>query len=293
MLNSKNSNKIAISGVTGFIGRKLKSFLQHNGFEVVSLTRRVLGYSPDKLANELEGCESIINLAGASIGKRWTDNYKKEILDSRIELTQKIVAAMRLMECKPGLFISASAVGIYDSFEVHDEFSTNYSNDFLSKVCQKWEREAYSAQSIEGVRLCIVRLGVVLGSEGGAFTELVKPFKLGLGAVLGDGHQVFPFIHIKDVLSGMWYLLKREASGGIYNFVAPQMISNKELCDAIAIKTKKSVKLKVSEWLLKKLVGEGAVMLLSGQKVIPDRMLKDDFHFAYPNIESVLDDLLK
>lgn len=293
MLNTKNSNRIAISGVTGFIGRKLKSFLQHNGYEVVSLTRQILGYSADKLASELEGCETIINLAGASIGKRWTDTYKKEILDSRIEVTRKLVEAMRLMDFKPGLFISASAVGIYDSFEVHDEFSTNYSNDFLSKVCQKWEGQAYGAQSIDGVRLCIVRLGVVLGADGGAFTELVKPFRFGLGAVLGDGHQVFPFIHIKDVLSGMWYLLKREASGGIYNFVAPHMISNKELCDALAVKTKKPVKLKVSDWLLRKLVGEGAVMLLSGQKVLPNRMLKDDFHFAFPSIESVLDDLIK
>jgi len=293
MVNRENSNRIAISGVTGFIGRKLKSFLEHNGYEVVSLTRKVLGYSVDKLANELEECEIIINLAGASIGKRWTDNYKKEILNSRIEITQKIVSAMHLMPVKPGLFISASAVGIYDSFEVHDEFSTNYSNDFLSEVCQKWESEAYGVQSIAGVRLCIVRLGVVLGAEGGAFTELVKPFRFGLGAVLGDGHQVFPFIHIKDVLSGMWYLLKREASGGIYNFVAPQMISNQELCDALASKTGKQVKMKVSEWLLKKLVGEGAAMLLSGQKVLPNRMLKDDFHFAFPSIESVLDDLIK
>lgn len=292
MLDSKNINRIAISGVTGFIGCRLKSFLEENGYEVVSLTRKILSGSDEYLADKMESCEAVINLAGASISKRWSSAYKDEIIDSRIRVTRKIVSAMRLMDSKPDLFISASAVGIYDSFDVHDEFSTNYSNNYLSDVCQKWESEAYGVQAISGVRLCIVRLGIVLGADGGAFPKLLKPFKYGLGAVFGDGHQVFPFIHIKDVLSGMWYLLKRRASGGIYNFVAPQMISNNELCEALSNKTGKVVRFRFSEWLLSRIIGEGAVMLLIGQKVLPNRMLKDEFHFAFPTIGSVLDDLM-
>jgi uncharacterized protein (TIGR01777 family) len=134
---------------------------------------------------------------------------------------------------------------------------------------------------------------VVLGNEGGAFPKLLMPFKFGLGAVLGDGHQVFPFIHINDVLSGFWYLLKREASGGIYNFVAPEMVSNKEMSTAIAEKLRRPLWMRVPEFLIKLILGEGAQMVLMGQKVLPKRMLKDDFHFAFPTLESALNVLCK
>jgi len=293
MPNGQKNNKVAISGATGFIGTALSNFLEINGFEVVRLKRHHFNEKQSSLKKLMDGCSIIINLAGAPVAsKKWTSSYKKEILKSRIATTAKLVDVIHEMDVKPDLFISTSAVGIYDSYEVHDEFSTNYANDFLGDVCQQWEAKAYRAQTLDHVRLCIVRLGVVLGNEGGAFPKMIKPFKLGLGAKLGDGHQVFPFIHINDVLSAFWYLIQREASSGIYNFVAPQMISNLEITNALQSRTRKSLVPFVPEFALNVLYGEGAKMLLEGQKVIPKRLEKDNFHFAFPTFDAVLDDLL-
>ncbi|MBK3516815.1 TIGR01777 family oxidoreductase [Carboxylicivirga marina] len=285
--------KVAISGATGFIGTALSSFLESNGFDVIRLKRHhFTSKRVGQLNKLLNGCSVIINLAGAPVAaKKWTKAYKHEILNSRIDTTERLVEAIHEMTTKPDVFISTSAVGIYDSYEVHDEFSTNYSNDFLADVCQQWEARAYRAQSLDNVRLCIVRLGVVLGNEGGAFPRMIKPFKLGLGSKLGDGHQVFPYIHINDVLSAFWYLIQRKASHGIYNFVAPQMISNLEITEALQKRTRKSLLPAVPKAALRLLYGEGAELLLTGQKVKPKRLEKDGFHFAFPDIESVLDDL--
>ncbi len=286
----QSKDKIAISGVTGFIGKELKFFLESNGYIVEPITRSVLK-NKTKLLEVIDGCVAVINLAGHSISKRWNEQVKSKIKNSRIEVTSKIVNAIREVQNKPQLLISASAVGIYDSFEVHDEFSTNYANDFLGQVCQDWEAEALKVSEVDGVRLCLVRLGVVLGRNGGAFPKMLKPFKMGVGAIIGDGHQVFPFIHIKDVLSGIWYLLKRDASGGIYNLVAPQMVSNLEFSRALAERLKKPLWLKVPEFALKWVLGEMANMLLTGQKVIPSRLLCDEFYFQYQNLDAVLQDL--
>lgn len=282
--------KIAISGATGFIGRELKRFLEPNGYDVVALDRSVLK-SQEKLVKTINGCDAVINLAGHRIAKRWNDHVKRKILYSRLNVTRKIVDAVMAAVDKPSVVISASAVGIYDVYEVHDEFSTNYADSFLGEVCQKWEAEVLRLRHLQDVRLSIVRLGVVLGNRGGLFPKIKKSFKLGFGATLGMGHQVFPFIHIQDVLSGMWYLLKRDASNGIFNFVAPEMISNLEFSVALAEKLRRPLWFKVPESVVRIVLGESADILLKGQKVIPKRMLKDDFHFAYSTLESVLDDL--
>ena len=286
----EGKEKIAISGATGFIGKSLVHFLEQNGYQVLKLSRAIL-HNPAELTKAINGSDAVINLAGHSIAKKWNEKTKRKILYSRLNVTRRIVDAVEAAVDKPNVVISASAVGIYDAFEVHDEFSTSYANDFLGEVCQKWEAEALRVSNVKDVRLCLVRLGAVLGKEGGAFPKLIKPFKFGFGSTLGDGHQVFPFIHIKDVLSGIWYLLKREASGGIYNFVAPEMISNLEFSIALSEKLNRPLWLKVPEFALRLILGEGANFLLVGQKVVPKRMLKDDFHFSFPTLESILNDL--
>ncbi len=294
MPKGNKNNKVAISGATGFIGRSLSEFLEDNGYTIVKLLRNDFLNEPDVLAKKLRTCAIVINLAGSPIGtKKWTTAYKEKIINSRINTTRKLVEAIHLLKEKPEVLISTSAVGIYDSFEVHDEFSTNYVTNFLGHVCKKWEDEAFKLQSVNNVRLCIVRLGVVLGKDGGAWPHLLKPFKYGMGAKLGDGHQVFPFIHIKDVLSAFWYLIKRKESGGIYNFVAPQMISNLEITKALKQRTRNSILPYVPEFLLRLLYGDGADLLLIGQKVIPKRLIEDGFPFAYPDFNAVADDLLK
>ncbi len=286
-------NRIAISGATGFIGNALSNFLECNGYEVIRLKRQHFKSRKAQLQTLLQGCSVVINLAGAPIAaKKWTPLYKKEILNSRINTTKLLVETIHQLKTKPKLFISTSAVGIYDSYEVHDEFSTNYATDFLGSVCQQWEAQAYDVQRLDDVRLCIVRLGVVLGNEGGAFPRMLKPFKFGLGAKLGDGHQVFPFIHLNDVLSAFWYLIRREASNGIYNLVAPQMLSNLEITEALKERTHKSILPAVPEKVLRFMFGEGANAILVGQKVVPKRLENEKFHFEFPTFESVLNDLL-
>lgn len=179
MTSTVRKNRIAICGITGFIGQKLSVFLADNNYQVVPITRKELAFSPRQLANLLKGCEAIINLAGAPVLKRWSDTWKKEIFNSRVHSTAKLTEAIKLTSKKPKVFISASAVGIYDPYDVHDEFSTQYATDYLGEVCQAWEAEALKLK--DEFRLCIIRLGVVLGKDGGAFPMMLKPFKFGLG----------------------------------------------------------------------------------------------------------------
>jgi len=293
MPHGSTNKKVAISGATGFVGSALCAFLKINKFTPVKLTRNDFYKNSVELAEKLKGCSVIINLAGAPVAaKKWTEAYKQEILNSRVSITQKLVDAIQVMNKRPELLISTSAVGIYDSFEVHDEFSTNYANDFLSSVCQRWEAEAFKVRAFSDVRLCIVRLGVVLGKGGGALPRMIKPFKYGMGAKLGDGYQVFPFIHLNDLLSALWYLMQRKQCNGIYNLVAPQMISNSEITEALKQRTRGSLMPSVPEKFLRLLYGEGAEILLTGQKVKPLRLLKDGFHFSYPSFDDVADDLV-
>jgi len=293
MTSRVRRNRIAVCGVSGFIGKNLNVFLSDNNYQVVPITRKELTFAPKQLANLMKGCEAVINLAGAPVIKRWSDDWKKEIYNSRVQSTAKLVEAIRLSSKKPKVFISASAVGIYDPYDVHDEFSTHYATDYLGEVCQAWEAEAFKLKNEKDVRLCVIRLGVVLGKNGGAFSKMLRPFKFGLGGKVGMGHQVMPFIHVKDVLSVIWYLIKRDASHGIYNVVAPEMISNEEWTAALARKTNSRALFNVPESIVKALYGDGAEVVLKGQKVIPLRLKAAGFPFAYPNVESVLDDLIE
>ncbi len=286
------SMKICLTGGTGFIGQKLTHFFSENGFVVQNITRKDFSSDISLIAEKIEGANIIINLAGASILKKWTEKYKKEIYNSRINTTKKLVEALKLVKDKPSIILSASAVGIYDKYEVHDEFSDHYSNDFLAKVCKDWEA-AIAPVHQEGIRLAVIRLGVVLDKENGALAKMLTPFKLGMGAIIGDGYQPFPFIHINDLLSAIWYIYKNPKSRGIYNMVAPDMVSNREFSKMLANKLKRPVFIKIGANFLKLLQGEGASVLTKGQKVIPKRLKELDFPFQFPTLGAALDDLVK
>ncbi len=286
------SVKICLTGGTGFLGQKITHFFKENGFQVENISRRDFESDLSSIADKIEGADMVINLAGASILKKWTDKYKKEIYNSRINTTKKLVEALKLVKEKPSIILSASAVGIYDKYEVHDEFSDHHSNDFLAKVCRDWEA-AIAPVHHEGIRLAIIRLGVVLDKDNGAFAKMITPFKLGVGAVIGDGFQPFPFIHIADLLSSIWYIYKNPKSRGIYNLVAPEMISNGEFSKLLGKKLHRPVFLKVGANLLKFIQGEGASVLTKGQKVIPKRLIELEFPFQFPTIDAALDDLIR
>ncbi len=284
--------KVCLTGGTGFIGCKVKKLFEENGYVVCNLTRKDFKLSTESLADKMEGADLIINLAGASIQKKWTVSYKKEIFNSRILTTRKLAEAIHLLKQKPSLVMSASAVGIYDTFENHDEFSDNFADDFLAHVCKEWET-AIAPVANEKTRLAIIRLGVVLDKEQGALKKMLPPFKAGLGAVIGDGYQPFPFIHIYDLLSIIWYLYLNTSSKGVYNLVAPKMASNREFSKTLGKVLKRPVWMKLTKGMLKMIMGEGASMVIKGQKVIPQRLIEQDYPFLYPDIDSALENLLK
>ncbi len=219
--------KIAICGATGLIGSALLSYLEKGGHLVVVVSREDLSGELAQLSEKLEGVDGVVNLAGAPVAKKWTPRWKKIIYNSRVETTRFLTAAINNMKAPPAVFISASAVGIYDPFEMHDDYSTGYAHDFLAGVCADWEKEALEVDQGR-VRLAILRLGLVLAKSGGALKPMLLPFKMGLGAHVGDGFQNMPFIHLDDLLRAMEWILKTPTLQGIFNLVAPQLISNRE-----------------------------------------------------------------
>ncbi len=283
---------IAISGATGFIGSALSETLKEHGHSVTALTREDFSGGVNHLIQKLEGVHGVVNLAGAPILKRWTDAWKLTIYQSRVETTSLLVAAINGLEKAPKVFISTSATGIYDAVEVHDEFSTSFAKDFLGEVCTDWESEAMKVDRRE-VRLVILRLGIVLARQGGALKQMLLPFKLGLGGKLGDGLQAMPFIHLHDLVNGIEWALTTYGKKGIFNMVAPQIISNSQFTRLLAKALHRPAFMQVPQFVLKVLYGEGALVLTGGQKVVSARLKQEGFAFKFPDMESALKALFK
>jgi uncharacterized protein len=279
--------RVAICGITGMIGKAVKTALQTAGYIVVGVSRQDLASGANHLQQLLHGTDAVVNLAGAPILTRWTESNKKKIYHSRVDTTRLLVEAINTLSFPPKDFISVSAVGIYDEFNVHDEFSTNYSSDFLSKVCRDWESEALKVNA-DKVRLSIFRLGIVLTASGGALEQMLLPFKWGMGGRIGSGEQFFPWIHLEDVVSAIVGGISIPRASGVYNLVAPELITNQQFTRELANTLRRPAFLMVPEWALKLVFGEGAIALTSGQQVIPQRLLADGFEFSYPSLNSAL-----
>lgn len=283
---------IAISGITGLIGRALSDEFLSNDHCVTGIVREDFSGEVAHLIEKLQGMDAVVNLAGAPILNRWTVKGKEQILRSRLDTTSMLVSAMNQMVSPPEVFVSTSAVNIYDPYEVHDEYSTAYAGDFLSEVCQAWEQEAMKVDE-QKVRLNIIRLGVVLSSSGGALKKMLLPFRLGLGGKIDEGFQPMPFIHISDLTRAIEWLITDPDQKGIYNMVAPQMVSNEEFTRALASVLHRPAFMTIPGVVLKIIYGEAAQVLTYGQKVVPKRLNEEGFHFGYPDIHSALTDLLK
>ncbi|WP_430932800.1 TIGR01777 family oxidoreductase [Saccharicrinis sp. 156] len=284
--------KICLTGGTGFLGSRIGLFFKENGFEVVNISRQDFKGSPKTIADKIEGANMLINLAGAPILKKWTSSYKKTIRDSRVETTKLLVEAIGLAKNKPSIVLSSSAVGIYDDVYEHDEFSDRLGDDFLASVCKDWE-SALAPLTSMNVKLAVMRIGVVLDAKQGALAKMLPSFKMGLGAVVGDGLQSFPCIHINDFLSAIWYILKNPESNGVYNLVAPDMVSNQYFSKKLGQKLNRPVLFKASKFMMKMVFGDGASVLLKGQKVKPQRLLDLNFPFQFPTVDAMLDDLVR
>ena len=282
---------IAITGASGFVGQYITKVFTEQGYVVVPILRADI-HDLNKLQTKLEQSDVLINLAGANIIGRWSASYKKVLYNSRIETTNALVKGMKLIDNPPKLFISTSAVGIYKNDEPYDEYSTNYADNFLGNLVDDWEDEANKAKEL-GVRVAILRFGIVLGKDGGALQKMLMPFKLGVGGIIGDGKQAFSFIHIDDLARFYLHLIDNQALEGVYNMTTTKPTTNYGLTKALGKVLKRPTFLPLPTFVLQLIYGEGATVLTDGQSVIPKRVLESGFKFKFEEIDEVLEDLLK
>jgi hypothetical protein len=288
---------ILITGGTGFIGKVLSRELRSSGHNVI-ITTRGPGDSKGRLtwrlpslipAEVISDIDAVINLAGESIAAgRWTQKRKEHILSSRIDTTHALVESMRNAEPKPRVLISASAIGYYGAHEDVDiTEDTPPGSDFLAEVAKSWEAEALKAQDL-GVRVVIVRFGTVLESDGGALPRMAKPFKFFLGGPVGSGRQWFSWIHRDDLIGIIKYALDNETITGPLNVTSPHPITNRDFSSALGRALGRPSWLPVPGFVLRIVFGELADILLTGQKVLPQRLLKAGYEFKYPEIDGAL-----
>lgn len=284
--------KIAICGCSGLVGTHLIPLLISKKHFVIPITRSAI--LPEKkalLVQLLTNCDIVINLAGSPVNKRWSKNYKRQILDSRILTTRAIVNAINDLDKKPKAFLNASATGIYPSNQNCDESCTVYGSDFLARVCQQWESETKSLT--QDVRAITLRFGLILDTTAGAFPKLIKPFKLNLGGKIGNGNQGFSWIHIYDAVNAIYFLLNSESASGIYNITSPDSCTNYHFTHKLAALLKCNCFFTVPSFILRFILGEQADIVLKGQFAQPLRLMQEQFHYQYPSLEEALANLLK
>ncbi|NEP02873.1 MAG: TIGR01777 family protein [Symploca sp. SIO2E9] len=300
--------KVAITGATGFVGSRLVECLQAKGHQPLILTRNsttasrsfpnleIITYTPKKSGNwqkAIAGCDGVINLAGEPIAEnRWTSECKQEIFDSRKLGTQKIVEAIAMANPKPAVLVNASAIGYYGTSETatFDETSPT-GRDFLAKVCQAWEAEAEKVKAA-GIRLVILRLGIVLG-DGGALAKMITPFKLFAGGPIGTGRQWFSWIHRDDLVNLIIEALTNQELEGTLNATAPKPVLMSELSETLGDVLNRPSWLPVPSFALEALLGEGSQVVLEGQRVLPKRTTSYGFEYQYPNLKQALAQILE
>ncbi len=286
--------KIAISGSTGFIGKQLSEFILQSGNELIVISRGDFAGGCNQLAKVIKSADVIINLAGASVLRRWSEKNKRLILSSRVETTKLLINAVQenLPDHHPHVFINASAIGIYENDKSHDEFSKALGTDFLASVCKAWEDATVVLKELD-LRLCIIRIGIVLGTTGGSLLKMLPLFKTGLGGKIGSGKQPFSFIHISDFCRAIEHLIKCEKSSGIYNLTSPSPTTNELFTNTLSVNLRRPAFFTVPEFALKLVYGEAAEMLTKGVRAIPARLLDEGFQFQFPDISSTITDLVK
>lgn len=280
---------IAISGASGFVGTHLTHFFKSLGYQVSKISREELANS-SLLSKKFEQTDIVINLSGANIIHRWSDEYKKELYHSRIDTTQKIVTAIQSANNKPKVLISTSAVGIYSNKKINSEEDCEYGKNFLARLCKTWEETALKAKN--DTRVVIFRFGIVLGKNGGALQSMLLPFKLGLGGTIGKGNQYFSFVHIDDLKNAFKFVIEQETLSGAFNLSAPHPTTNKGLTKALGKTLNRPILFPVPEFVLRLIYGEGASVLTDGQSMIPQRLEENGFRFQFKTIEKTIENLL-
>jgi uncharacterized protein (TIGR01777 family) len=293
--------RVLVTGGTGFIGRALCQQLVRAGHAPCVLTRDA-GKAATKLPGvrlieQLEQAgpmEAVVNLAGEPLAEgRWTTQRKQAFRDSRIGTTQRLLQWIEAQPVRPRVMVSGSAIGYYgarDDVPVNEEAPAGH--DFAAHLCRDWEAEALRAQAL-GVRTCIVRIGIVLGKDGGALAKMLPPFKLGMGGPMGDGRQWMSWVHRQDVVRLILWLLESEHTLGIYNATAPSPLRNKDFAHTLGKVLDRPTVIATPAVALKLMFGEMSALLLTGQQVVPARAQAQGFVFEHPELEAALRDLLQ
>ncbi|WP_082805180.1 TIGR01777 family oxidoreductase [Pseudomonas sp. BMS12] len=303
--NAERRLRVLLTGGSGFIGSPLASALSQAGHEVLILTRNPANLgniqgrvtcltSLEQIADD-ERIDCIINLAGEPLaGQRWSAARKQRFLDSRLQVTDQLLQLVRRLEQRPEAMLSGSAVGYYGHWQDEPLDENSAPRDcFSHQLCAQWEARARQMESL-GVRVCLLRIGIVLGQGGGPLAELRRPFELGIASQLGTGGQWMPWIHLQDVLDICAMLMTSPQISGAVNLSAPAPVTNAEFCQAMQRQLPRArLKVRVPAWLVRLLLGEMAdEVLLSGQRVLPSKLLEHGYRFHYPALDDALGQLM-
>jgi hypothetical protein len=296
--------QILITGGTGLIGRHLCKALLAQGHALTVLSRHPASVHA-KCGNAVKAIatldewlpsqhfDAVINLSGEPIAdKHWSEQRKQVLWDSRIGVTEKLVQRMVMAERKPAIFLSGSAIGYYGNSgdtELGEDASVGH--DFAAKLCMAWETAALSAEQY-GVRVCLLRTGLVLAKEGGLLGKLLLPFKLAMGARLGNGKQWMSWVHIDDYIAMTLRLLTDSQLIGSFNLTAPHPVTNAEFTQKLAHALHRPALFIAPAFFLKLAMGERAALLLEGQRVLPKKLTLASHTFTYANLDNALNQLL-
>jgi uncharacterized protein (TIGR01777 family) len=305
---------MVIAGGSGLIGRELTSALTQNGDEVTILSRfpeKVIdmprgakavqwnGKNLDNWVKVINNAQVVINLTGENLSgngilpSRWTQARKKRIIQSRIDSGRILAKAIEIANKKPSVFIQASGINYYKMYadkSITEEDEAG--NDFLGNLSIEWEASSAAVESM-GVRRVVIRNGVVLSNRGGALPSLTLPFKLFVGGKLGSGDQIYSWIHIKDIVSAIIFLIQNDRANGPYNLTSPNPVSNSEFGRTIAKVLKRPYYFTIPSIVMRLAFGEVASVVLTGQKVIPQKLIESGYEFKFSNLEDTLYDILK
>ncbi len=277
--------KCLVSGGTGFLGGHIVKRLRQSNHEVTVWGRK-LQFEPSS------DFDAVVSLAGEPVAQRWNDEVKRKIRDSRVLGTRSLVDAVSRLPHKPRVLVSASAIGIYG--DRGDEILTEASpsgTGFLSDTCKDWEAEADRAAAF-GMRVMKLRVGFVLGKDGGALAKMLPAFRAFVGGRLGSGRQWMPWIHVADIAELFTCAVENEVSG-VWNATSPNPVRNAEFTEALASAAHRPALFPVPPFALKLAFGEFAQHMLDSARVVPEAALRHGFHFRYPDLKPALQDLLK
>jgi len=278
--------RVTILGATGFVGRHLAAALAARGDDVVTASLR----DPQQAARASAGSDAVVNLAGAPVAVRWTATQKAAMSRSRVDAPRDYLAALATQAARPRTYVSASAIGYYGTSRSATFTETSPpGDDFLARLCVAWEGEADAAATL-AMRVAKIRTGLVLGAGGGALAKLLPLFRLGLGGVVASGEQWYSWIHLDDQLGIIVHAL--DGAAGVLNATAPNPVRNREFTRALGAVTGRPTLFPLPSFAASLVLGEGALVITEGQRVLPEATLASGYTFRYPTLDGALRSLL-